>query len=57
MYECTCVGLHKTSKYSIFGIFFKCIKYHSTRNITLKVMTRGKEVPVDVLQIDTVLEM
>ena len=51
------MGLHKTSKYSIYGIFFKCIKYHSTKNITLNVMTHGKEIPVDMLQIDTVLEM
>jgi hypothetical protein len=27
------------------------------KNITLKVMTHGKEVPVDVLQIETQLEM
>lgn len=52
-----CVCLHKTSKYSIYGILFKCIKYHSTKIITLKIMTHGTEVPVDVLQIDTVLEI
>jgi len=49
--------LHKTSKYFTYGIFFKCLKYHSTKIITLKVMTHGKEVTVDVLQIDTELEI
>jgi len=57
MHECTCVCLHKTSKHSISGIFFKCIKYHSTKIITLKVMTHDKGVSMDVLQIDSVLEI
>jgi hypothetical protein len=37
--------------------FLNVYKYNWKKIITLKVMTHGKEVPMDVLQIDTALEV